>query len=673
MPESPWRSDRTPTHLSRGVVASVVGHAALLFPLILAAFIWGGEEEARRADEVDVSFKAADPDTLPEDLPPLEDVVAPADKKKAAEKAKKTTLAAEAAPKPEREIVAPRPEELKELPKIEQPKPDEPAPPPPAPPKLHEKVVDLDTDKDEKEPPADAKYLSQKNNRVAEETRATETNLERELKGKGKASSKSDNKDTEVGGEEARIAQTDDQKSRLGREAPKATPHDRPSLGAGAEHKQSLLTMRELEQKRHEITPETVDRSLPRDPNGDRSLPEANLKSVKDLVGRAGEEPNARLRLTGDQLRYVVGDDAEAAVKFAQQQKSQKKGRYAEKMGKIQSALENFIPEVRPGNQTALNTRAAPFAVFIARMHRNIHQLWGFGFLEDVDSKSSSSQYNNPELMTQVEIVMNGDGTIDNVKVIRPSGFTPFDVAAVDAVLSAGPYPEPPKAIRSGNGKIYVHWKLHRDGRQCATSGADYFILNNAPAGGAEDGSEPARGLPGDERRPQAGGPKRLERGIPDSPQARAKMRELNQAAGIPEPDQQAARQVSREIVRADDPGARAVADRFFEGYVRGDVVAMSRQASFPFRSSAGVAAKTGAELQAILRELISETSGQRRLGGRQLYSAAGLRGGMGGVPPGFGDGDGKLFAVGTVAGTVFVLVLERVEGAWRAVGLVRR
>ena len=81
----------------------------------------------------------------------------------------------------------------------------------------------------------------------------------------------------------------------------------------------------------------------------------------------------------------------------------------------MQAALENFIPEVRPGNQTALNTRAAPFAAYIARMHRSIHQLWGFGQMEDWDEKPGSSPYNNPNLLTELELVLNGDGTIDKV------------------------------------------------------------------------------------------------------------------------------------------------------------------------------------------------------------------------------------------------------------------
>ena len=88
--------------------------------------------------------------------------------------------------------------------------------------------------------------------------------------------------------------------------------------------------------------------------------------------------------------------------------------------------------------------------------------------------------------------MLNGDGTVDKVTVIRPSGYLPFDVAAIDVVYSAGPYADPPRAIRSRNGKIYVHWTFHRDERQCATSGVDYFILDNPPAGGDIGESEPA-------------------------------------------------------------------------------------------------------------------------------------------------------------------------------------
>ena len=102
-------------------------------------------------------------------------------------------------------------------------------PPPPNRPsrKGHEKIVDLDNDKNV-EPPPDAKYLAQKNNRADEETRATDTNLEKAQKGEGAASEKSDRDDTEPGADKQKIAELEDKKSALGRKAPDVTPHDEP-------------------------------------------------------------------------------------------------------------------------------------------------------------------------------------------------------------------------------------------------------------------------------------------------------------------------------------------------------------------------------------------------------------------------------------------------------------
>ena len=107
-----------------------------------------------------------------------------------------------------------------------------------------------------------------------------------------------------------------------------------------------------------------------------------------------------KLALTAKDYEYLFGADAEAERRLAQKTRSTKAGKFQKRLARVQSALENFIPEVKPGNQTALNTRAAPFAAYIARMHRSIHELWGFGQLEDWDEKSGSSPFNNPNLLT---------------------------------------------------------------------------------------------------------------------------------------------------------------------------------------------------------------------------------------------------------------------------------
>ena len=50
---------------------------------------------------------------------------------------------------------------------------------------------------------------------------------------------------------------------------------------------------------------------------------------------------------------------------MARRKMSKRRGRWERKMTAIRSSLENFNSEVKVGNQTALKTRAAPFAVYI--------------------------------------------------------------------------------------------------------------------------------------------------------------------------------------------------------------------------------------------------------------------------------------------------------------------
>jgi TonB family protein len=284
---------------------------------------------------------------------------------------------------------------------------------------------------------------------------------------------------------------------------------------------------------------------------------------------------------------------------------------------------------------------------------------------------------NDPNLITKLEIVLKGDGTVDKVTVIKTSGYTPFDVAAIDTVYSAAPYADPPREIRSGNGKIYVHWTFHRDDRQCATSGVDYFILDNAndnrDKGESDDKPGMTRGLPTPQVKPQ-NGLKRLQRDYNDTPAHRAKMRQLDDAAGgaDPEPDPAAAQRAAQQVVHGDDPAARAVAEDWLAALARGDVKRMLSHAAFPFRSTSGVAAKNANELRALLEGLAEESSNARHVRALQVYSPAGVRGVLGSLPPGFDEG-GMLFAVADIGGEGFVAVLAPRNGGWRVVGLVRR
>jgi TonB family protein len=151
------------------------------------------------------------------------------------------------------------------------------------------------------------------------------------------------------------------------------------------------------------------------------------------------------------------------------------------KLGLMRSSLENFTPDAHIGNEAELGTRAHPFAAYIAEMHRSIHKQWAFDFLPSLMSKGALDPWNDMERYTLIGIVLDDSGTVEKVTIRRPSGFAPFDAAAMDAVVSSSPFPKPPDSIRSPDGKVYLDWTFHRDDRQCGTFGAHARILERIP------------------------------------------------------------------------------------------------------------------------------------------------------------------------------------------------
>jgi outer membrane biosynthesis protein TonB len=91
--------------------------------------------------------------------------------------------------------------------------------------------------------------------------------------------------------------------------------------------------------------------------------------------------------------------------------------------------------------------------------------------------------------MTKLEIVLNRDGSVHRIGVVRSSGLLPFDFGAFNSVLRGQPYPPAPSSILSGDGRVYFHWGFYRNQRQCGTFNAEPYILPN-PRGtsGGQDG-----------------------------------------------------------------------------------------------------------------------------------------------------------------------------------------
>ena len=239
-------------------------HFHLLVPIGLVAWIYGGRQEAvreaQKAEEVDVEFRTSPRKSFPRTC-------------RRSSRAARSARAAEAAARAPRRTSKPEPQRRRprlskptdEAKQVKQPEPEVVEPPPkPAPkpePRAHEKMVDLDNEK-EVEPPPDAKYLAQKNNRADEETRATDTNLQKAQKGEARRVG-------QVGSRRhrARRGQAEDRRAR-GQEvrarAQGARRHARTTIRRSRsrqkdETRKSLLALRDPAKQSHELTPETVE------------------------------------------------------------------------------------------------------------------------------------------------------------------------------------------------------------------------------------------------------------------------------------------------------------------------------------------------------------------------------------------------------------------------------
>ncbi|MDD9935555.1 MAG: hypothetical protein OXT09_18235 [Myxococcales bacterium] len=212
-------------------------------------------------------------------------------------------------------------------------------------------------------------------------------------------------------------------------------------------------------------------------------------------VTKRGAEAQAGidLNLSWSQFESTFGAEELKAQRqaYLEQRRSRARGsNRSRQWRKFRAAIENFVPNVRPGNQTALNAAHSPFARYLNIVHRRIHRQFAHGFLRSLPI--GGGPFADRTLMTKLEIVINGDGTLHKIGVAKTSGYLPFDYGAFNAVTKAAPFEPPPRKILSGDGRVYVHWGFYRNERQCGTFNARPFILPNPP-GTPKPGNGPLR------------------------------------------------------------------------------------------------------------------------------------------------------------------------------------
>ncbi|MEY4581949.1 MAG: hypothetical protein RL701_6652 [Pseudomonadota bacterium] len=424
--------------------------------------------------------------------------------------------------RPEKKRKAPEPErekQAKPTPAKPQPKPEavtkqvEVTPPPPEMPKPIENKLAVTQKSDDPSvpPPDNSRYIAEENRRVAEEMIASVRSLT-ENDEKPSASAPMQPDDQMGNAKEEKPAELQNVEGEDKRIPDKREAREKPlspsKLGQGDERAEAVTraaerggspsqseASREVAAGSEKVGGEEEQMLVIQDGSGSirirRAQPGhgpatgpgeaqkgANSEAARASGGRAGNGTN--LKLSWSQFEATFGEKElrEQRDAYLEQRRTQSRGGQREEdWKKFRASIENFVDKVKPGNQTALNAAASPFAAYLAEMHRSIHREFAMRFL--ASRALVGGPYSNPELVTRLEIIVNNDGSLHQVGVVRTSGFTPFDYGAWNAVTRAQPFPQPPKRILSGDGRVYMRWDFYNNDRQCGTFNAEPFILPN--------------------------------------------------------------------------------------------------------------------------------------------------------------------------------------------------
>src|SRR5688572_11548568 len=112
-----------------------------------------------------------------------------------------------------------------------------------------------------------------------------------------------------------------------------------------------------------------------RRPKKKRELPRQRSGKPGDLLGLGapGTTPGGvNLNLAPRTAVAAIGEDKLWRERQADGQRRRSAHRGSWKTGGIErwrSAIENYVPSVKPGNQTALNTARVPFAGYLNMVH----------------------------------------------------------------------------------------------------------------------------------------------------------------------------------------------------------------------------------------------------------------------------------------------------------------
>lgn len=127
------------------------------------------------------------------------------------------------------------------------------------------------------------------------------------------------------------------------------------------------------------------------------------------------------------------------------------------------SRTMDFLPEVKRGPQTLLNTREFMYYSYFSRMKEQLYWKWVRYFQTEPQLAFLALIKGSKKRLfsTSLYVHLSTDGEIQDIRVVKSSGEESIDFAALQAFLSAAPFPNPPMGLVEKDGYIHIKQSFH--------------------------------------------------------------------------------------------------------------------------------------------------------------------------------------------------------------------
>lgn len=126
-------------------------------------------------------------------------------------------------------------------------------------------------------------------------------------------------------------------------------------------------------------------------------------------------------------------------------------------------AVERYTASVSRKSYREMERRTPGVTSYLDSMHWKLHPIFAHGFLASLIPPGAPLLL-DPDFSATAEIVLDGaDGALLRTGIVKRSTSVTFDAGVLESIRRAGHFGASSHAMRSTDGRVYLHWTFYRD------------------------------------------------------------------------------------------------------------------------------------------------------------------------------------------------------------------